>query len=211
VRVLMENGLRPRFQLQSDHRLSDSVSHRGNSQHSGTPAMRLRYLHRPHRRRKIGPRRHPIPDLVEVAPQILLEVLDRLPVHPGCTLVRLDALVRLPHQLLRYLKRLVCRTRLAHSSPPRSAPGCSCDQDTDEPAPSLHPHYKGFSTTTSWSASAPRIGTRRLTVSAARRTPSRTRPHPWDRTQYRPAPSRVPCRSHRIGLTPPACRTPPGQ
>jgi len=36
-------------------------------------------------------------------------------------------------------------------------------------------------------------------------------PNPWDRTQYRPAPSRVPCRSHRIGLTPPACRTPPGQ
>ncbi len=56
------------------------------------------------------------------------------------------------------------------------APGCSRDQTTDEPAPSLHSHYRSFITSTSWSASARRIGTRRLTVSAARRTPSRTRP-----------------------------------
>jgi hypothetical protein len=32
--------------------------------------------------------------------------------------------------------------------------GCSCDQTTDEPAPSLHTHYRCFITTTSWSASA---------------------------------------------------------
>ena len=100
------------------------------------------------------------------------------PSTPAAPLFALTRLYGLPYQLLRYLKRLDCRTRLVHSSPPRSTPGCSCDQDTDEPAPSLHPHYKGFSTTTSWSAGAPRIGTRRLTVSAARRTPSRARPHP---------------------------------
>jgi len=64
----------------------------------------------------------------------------------------------------------------------------------------------------SWSAGAPRIGTRRLTVSAARRTPSRPLPQPLERGgQYRPAPSRVLYESQRIGLTPPACRTPPGQ
>src|SRR5215211_920563 len=52
-------------------------------------------------------------------------------------------------------------------------PGCSRDQTTDEPAPSLHARYRRFIATTSWSASARRIGTRRLAVPAARRTPSR--------------------------------------
>src|SRR5664279_5867328 len=37
---------------------------------------------------------------------------------------------------------------------------------TDDPAPSLHPHYKGFTTTTSRSASAPRDGTHSLTGTA---------------------------------------------
>ena len=32
--------------------------------------------------------------------------------------------------------------------------GCSHEQTTDEPAPSLHTHYRCFITTTSWSASA---------------------------------------------------------
>src|SRR6266571_484457 len=33
-------------------------------------------------------------------------------------------------------------------------PGCSREQTTDEPVPSLHTHYKRFVTTTNWSASA---------------------------------------------------------
>ena len=48
---------------------------------------------------------------------------------------------------------------------------------TDEPAPSLHPHYRDFITNTGRSASKRRIGTQHLTVSAAWRAPS-----------YRPAP-----------------------
>src|SRR5664279_5331214 len=46
-------------------------------------------------------------------------------------------------------------------------------QLTNEPAPSLHSDYRSFITTTSRSAGAHRIGTQRLTVSAARRAPSR--------------------------------------
>ncbi len=106
----MENRLRTRFQLQGDHCLSDSVGDGGHAQHSRATAMRFRYFHRPHRRGKVRPRRHPIPDLIEIVPQIGLEVPDGLPVHPGSTLVRLDALIRLPHQPLRYLKRFSFRT-----------------------------------------------------------------------------------------------------
>ena len=141
--------------------------------------MRLRYFHRPHRRRKVRPRRHPIPDPIKIVLQIGLEVLDGPPVHPGGTLVRLDALIRLPHQLLRYAKRLSCpdltcplvssqSNRLVArankpqmSRPLRSAPitGASALLRAGPPACAA-------------------IGTRRLTVSAARRAPSRTRPHP---------------------------------
>ncbi len=55
-------------------------------------------------------------------------------------------------------------------------PGCSCEQLVDEPAPSLHPHYRSFATTTSRSASAPRDGTQSLRFQP-RDAPSR---HPTD-------------------------------
>ena len=48
-----------------------------------------------------------------------------------------------------------------------------CITNPNGPAPSLHAHYRRFTTTTSRSASMSRIGTQRLTVSAARRAPSR--------------------------------------
>jgi len=44
--------------------------------------------------------------------------------------------------------------------------------DHDGLAPSLHPHYRGFTTTTSQSANPPRIGTQHLAVSAAWCSPS---------------------------------------
>ena len=47
---------------------------------------------RSHRRRKVAARRHPIPELVEVVLQILLELRNRLLVHAGRSLVRLDPL-----------------------------------------------------------------------------------------------------------------------
>src|SRR3954449_2099432 len=49
------------------HCLGDPVGHGGHPENPGTsPATRLGYLHRHHRRWKVGPRRHPVPDLVEV-------------------------------------------------------------------------------------------------------------------------------------------------
>src|SRR5664279_5361488 len=116
----MENRLRTGFQLLGNHGLGDSIGDSGYPQHSGPTAMRFRYFHCPHRGWKVGPRRHPIPDPVEIVLQILLEILDGLPVHTCGALLRLDALVRLPHGSLRYLKRLVFWIRLTHSSPPRN-------------------------------------------------------------------------------------------
>ena len=74
--------------------------------------------------------------------------------------------------------------------------GCSCDQTTDEPAPSLHTHYRCFITTTSWSASAsasvldasqfPLLGALPLAP-----TPC------GERALYRHTPSHVSCSSRR--------------
>ncbi len=58
----------------------------------------------------------------------------------------------------------------------RFLPGTPVDQHrqtTDDPAPSLHPHYKGFTTTTSRSASAPSDGTQSLAAAVAWDTPCR--------------------------------------
>lgn len=65
---------------------------------------------------------------------------------------------------------------------------------TNDPAPSLHPHYRGFVTTTSRSASRSRVGTRPLAVSAAWGTPS----PPRHGGACRDLPSPVPCESGRL-------------
>ena len=106
-----------------------------------------------------------------------LELLMDCPSTPGRALVGLDPLVRLPHQPLGNIKRLVLQTSTCSPVSSRTSPGCSREQTHDEPAPSLHPHYRGFTTTTSRSASVRRIGTQRLAVSAARRSPSRPPAH----------------------------------
>lgn len=74
--------------------------------------------------------------------------------------------------------------------------GCSREQTTDEPAPSLHTHYRCFITTTSWSASAaasvldvsqfPLLDALPLAPASLQK-----------RAQYRPAPSHVSCSSRR--------------
>src|SRR6185437_10173932 len=79
---------------------------------------------------------------------------------------------------------------------------------TDDPTPSLHPHYRGFLTTTSWSAGAPCDGTQSLTVSAAWDAPSRS--PTTRRAVSRHAFSRS-TRKQQIRLASSTCRTPPGQ
>ena len=83
------------------------------------PAMRFRYFHRLHRRRKVTPRGHPVPDPVQIILQIGLEILDRAPVHSRRSLVSPDSQVRLPYKPLRNTERLYLRLRYAHSIPPR--------------------------------------------------------------------------------------------
>jgi len=78
---------------------------------------------------------------------------------------------------------------------PSQDPGCPNDFTSDEPAPSLHHDYRGFTTTTSRSASACRDGTQRLqfllygALPIATCNPSRQR--------YRHPPSHVPRRCGR--------------
>src|SRR6266480_4877775 len=106
------------LQLHGYHRLRDSVRD-GRHAEDPHPAMRFRYLHRQHRGREVTPRGHPIPYLVEIIPQIRLEVFDRAPVHSRRSLVGFDSLVCLPHEPLRNTEGLLLPLRLAHSIPPR--------------------------------------------------------------------------------------------
>jgi hypothetical protein len=46
-----------------------------------------------HRRWKVAARTHSIPDLVEVAPQIFVELVKRLAVHAGCTAIGPDCFI----------------------------------------------------------------------------------------------------------------------
>ena len=63
---------------------------------------------------KVGSRAHPVPDLVEVAPQVGFELLDRLPIRAGRTPIGFDRFVCFVHSPLIDLKRLVCRIRCRH-------------------------------------------------------------------------------------------------
>jgi len=101
----MEDRFDLRFQPPGHHRLRDPVRDSGNAEHPRSLPRWFRYFHRSHRRREVTPGGHPIPDLVQVAPQILLELPDRHPIHPRRTLVRPDVLVCLLDLPLRNLER----------------------------------------------------------------------------------------------------------
>src|SRR5258708_35894875 len=71
-----------------------------------------------HRRRKVGSRAYPVPDLVEITLQVGLELLDRLTIHASRSSIGFNRFVRFIHQLLIDVERLVCRT---HRGPPVSS------------------------------------------------------------------------------------------
>jgi hypothetical protein len=132
--------------------------------------MIFRYLHRPHRPREVAPRRHPIPQPVEVVPLPRCEIGDADSVHARRTLVRPDLLPRPIYQALGDLKRL----HLQLGSHPRLLPRrVGVGVTLVCPAPSLRPHYKALTATTSRSAPVPRIGTLPLTVATAWGPPAR--------------------------------------
>src|SRR3954471_15583019 len=81
-----------------DDHLRHTIADRGYPQRPETPTG-FRDLHEPYRRWKVASRGHAIPDLVEVPLQVRLERLDRLSVHSGRAVVRLDLQIRLPDHL----------------------------------------------------------------------------------------------------------------
>ena len=132
--------------------------------------MILRYLNRSHRPREIAPRRHPIPQLVEVVHLVGREIVDAHSVHARRCTVRSDLLPRLENETLPNFKRLqllllrsICRF-LPRRVDLQTTLNC--------PAPSLRPHYRALTATTGRSAPVPRIGTLALAVSAACGSPS---------------------------------------
>ena len=175
--------------------------------------MILRYLNRSHRPREIAPRRHPIPQLVEVAAHhrtdvhlVGREIVDaRTASTPGAPLFartfshasktrRFSNFKRLQLLLLRSICRFLPRGVDLHTT-------VNC------PAPSLRPHYRALTATTGRSAPVPRIGTLALAVFAACGSPSRGQ---------KPEPSlsgRQVLLFHASAcdeLTPPIHRAPPG-
>ncbi len=143
--------------------------------------MRLGDLDRAHRWREVGAGGEPVPDLVQAVLQIGLELRNRHRVHAGRALVRPDFLPRLPDSPLRDIKRLARCFQLVHAIPPGALPVDQTNHATNDPAPSLRPRYRDFSTTANRSASASRDGTQPLAVqprSRKRRSRRRSRPSP---------------------------------
>src|SRR5580704_11664039 len=153
----------------------------------------LRNIDPPHRRRKIAPRRQPVPQLVEVVRKINLEVCDRLPVYSSRSLVGLHTFEGFPDFPLGDVERL-CLVHGLLPSPvgPRAR--------LNNAAPSVQPHYRAFIPTTSCSAPVPRFGTLVLAVCAAWTSPLTSerqvltfRTRAW------------------LSFAPPTCRMPLGQ
>src|SRR3954449_7958171 len=162
----MKDLLRPDLQLQRHHGLCDSVGHGGHPQCSGAPTQRFRYFHRFHRRRKVGSRGHPIPDLVEIVLQIGLEILIVTPSPPAAPLLAATRLYASHTSCFGISNDLVVWPDLPTRLLPEDLSGCSGEHLVDDPAPSLPAHYRRFTTTTSRSASRRHDGTQHLPVLA---------------------------------------------
>ena len=63
---------------------------------------------------KVAARTHPVPDLVEVAFQIGIELIERLPIYTSCTLVGFDRFICFVHLPFLDLERLACYVCRCH-------------------------------------------------------------------------------------------------
>ena len=157
------------------------------------------------------PDAHPVPDLVEVVPQLPGEQADANRVHARRAVVGPDLLPRLHDEALTDLKRLHLRLGPGPRLLPwRVGPGLTlvCT------APSLRPHYRTFTATTGRPAPVPRTGTLPLAVSAARGPPSRSQQGTLAQLTWPSLSGRQVLlfrASARDELTPPLHRAPPGQ
>ena len=95
IRVGVEHRLQIRLQVASGDLLGDTVGDRRNAQRARATVC-LRNIDPPYRRRKIAPRRQPVPQLVEVVRKISLEVCDRLSVYSSRSLVGLHTFEGFP-------------------------------------------------------------------------------------------------------------------
>ena len=102
----------------------------------------------------------PIPELVEVARKVGLELRNRLSVHSSRSLVGLHTLEGFPDLPLGDRERLC----LVHGLLPLPVGPWP---RLNNAAPSLQPHYRAFVATTGCSAPARRVGTLALAVAAA--------------------------------------------
>src|SRR5271166_3109639 len=138
VGVRQEYGIEIRLNQLFDHHLRDPVAYGGHTQNPFAPTL-LRNGDSADRRRKVGSRAHPIPDLIKVSLQVGLECLDRLTIHAGRTLLGFDRFIGFVHSPLldqekacsSYLSSSSCSQLLRSLRPPDSAP-------------SLQPHYGAF-------------------------------------------------------------------
>src|SRR4051794_5398719 len=101
--------------------------------------MRLRDLHRFHRRRKIRARRHSIPDLIQIILQIRLELLDTHTVHPGTAPIGLYLPIGVPHFPLANLKRFSFRWLQPFHVIPPGQPRLIRRKDHERPDPFARP------------------------------------------------------------------------
>ena len=188
----MEVRFHHRLQDHLHDRLRHAIGDRRNAQGARAAAL-LRYLDEPHGRREVRARRHPIPDLVEVA----LQVLSRMPPatrHPRPQRHGSPSPAGTPPRRV----ASECRKALPQAPAPPIAGWPTSSAGSSGPfAP---PALPGFVATTSPSAPAPRIGTRLLMGSTTWRSPLASRRQvPTFRTRA--------C----AGLTPSSCRSPLGQ
>src|SRR5204863_4127510 len=156
IRVGVEHRLQIRLQVALGDLLGDTVADRRNAQRA-CATICLRNIDPPHRRRKVAPRRQPVPELVEVVRKFNLEVSNRLSVYPSRSLVGLHTFEGFPDFPLGDVERL-CLVHGLLPSPvgPRSR--------LNNAAPSVQPHYRAFIPTTSCSAPVLRFGTLVLAV-----------------------------------------------
>ena len=174
------------------------------------PPVLLRYLHCPHRRREVTPRRQPIPQLVQVPFQVLLKLLDRLAVDAGRAVIGLDPLIRLPDHPFGNRERLVLRLWFAHPAPPTSRRLTTKRTRTTRPLRStritrLHRYYETVRPCAPHRYSAPRsFGCLGFSLGRPRGRPPRPAAYRGDRF-----PRSIP--EPETKLAPPPCRTPPGQ
>ena len=98
VRVLMKMRLQKGFQELLDHHLCNAICHGWDSQRSHS-SITLWYLDSTNRRRKIAPRGHTIPQLIEIIFQILFKVGYRLPIDACRSTICLYSLECLPNLL----------------------------------------------------------------------------------------------------------------